>query len=88
LEERPKTAVGIWQLGGAMAKVSADATSYGSRKDPWMVNVDSCWEVSKEDDMPIEFTRSSWKKLQSVSSGKCICITRSGKRSSDSDSLW
>jgi FAD/FMN-containing dehydrogenase len=64
-----KTMVGVWQMGGAISRVADDATGYGPRSDPWTVNVDSAWDDPSEDDRHIEWTRSAWGSLQSVSSG-------------------
>jgi FAD/FMN-containing dehydrogenase len=65
----PMTIVGIWQMGGAMARVPEDATGYGPRSDPWTINIDSGWTEAAEDDEHIGFTRGSWEALQGVSSG-------------------
>ncbi len=65
----PQTLVGVWQMGGALARVADDATGYGPRGDPWMVNLDSGWQDSAEDDQHIGFTRRAWERLQAVSRG-------------------
>jgi len=65
----PRTVVGVWQMGGAMARVPASATGYGARSDPWTVAVDSGWLDPAEDEQHIAFTRAAWERLQSVSSG-------------------
>lgn len=65
----PGTAVGVWQMGGAISRVSDDATGYGPRSDPWTVNIDSGWTDPAEDEQHIAFTREGWNQLQAVSSG-------------------
>jgi FAD/FMN-containing dehydrogenase len=65
----PRTMVGIWQMGGAMARVPEEATGYGSRSTPWIVNVDSGWIDPTEDDRHVAFTRAAWEQLQGVSDG-------------------
>jgi len=65
----PGTVVGVWQMGGALARVADDATGYGPRSDPWTVNVDASWTDAIEDDRHIAFARDAWTRLQAVSSG-------------------
>lgn len=64
-----QTVVGVWQMGGAMARVPSEATGYGPRSDPWTVNIDSGWTDPTEDDRHIAFTREAWERLQAVSGG-------------------
>jgi FAD/FMN-containing dehydrogenase len=65
----PGTLIGVWQLGGAMARVPEDATGYGRRDDPWLVNIDSGWSDPAEDDKHISFTRDAWNRLMELSDG-------------------
>jgi FAD/FMN-containing dehydrogenase len=65
----PQTVVGIWQMGGAMARVADEATGYGSRQSLWTVNIDSGWLNPAEDERHVAFTRSAWERLQNVSDG-------------------
>jgi len=65
----PNTVLGVWQLGGAMARVSEDATAYGRRDDPWLVNIDTGWSDQTEDDKQISFTRDAWNRLAELSNG-------------------
>ena len=65
----PNTVMGVWQLGGAMARVPEDATAYGRRDDPWLVNVDSGWSDPAEDEKHISFTRDAWNRLMELSNG-------------------
>ncbi len=65
----PQTVVGVWQMGGAIARVPDDATGYGPRGDPWTVNIDSGWTDPAEDDRHIAYTRAGWERLQGISGG-------------------
>jgi len=65
----PGTASAIWQMGGALSRVPADATAYGSREAPWLTDIDSAWTDPAEDERHVSFTREAWSRLQSVSDG-------------------
>jgi FAD/FMN-containing dehydrogenase len=66
----PMGPVVIRQLGGALARVPADATAFGDRGAPFNVSVDSIWEDPADDDANVEWTRDLWDELHRYSSGQ------------------
>jgi FAD/FMN-containing dehydrogenase len=65
----PRTACGVWQMGGALARVAPDETAYGSREAPWLVDCDSAWSDPDEDELHVRFTREVWEKMKALSDG-------------------
>jgi len=65
----PRTVVGIWQQGGALSRRPATATAYGSRDEPFIVNVDSGWTDPRASERNIAWTRECWAALQRFSRG-------------------
>lgn len=60
----PFTLSSIWNFGGAMARVPADATAFGDRSMPYMLSIDSIWSESADDETNITWTRDFWKRMQ------------------------
>jgi FAD/FMN-containing dehydrogenase len=65
----PATVVGVWQLGGAMARVGPADTAYGRRDAPFLVNLDSAWREPAEAERHIAWTRDAWARLRPFSDG-------------------
>jgi FAD/FMN-containing dehydrogenase len=65
----PATLVAVWLLGGAMARVPAEATAFGRRDAPFMISVDSTWAEPAESERNVAWTRELWSDLQAFSSG-------------------
>ena len=65
----PGAVVGIWQMGGAMARVPEEATGYGSRNDPWTVAIDYGWTDPAEDETHIAAARAAWERVNALSGG-------------------
>lgn len=65
----PQTVVALWQMGGALSRVSPDATAYGSREARWFVNCDSAWTDPADDERNMSFTREAASRLRSISDG-------------------
>jgi FAD/FMN-containing dehydrogenase len=65
----PATISAIWQMGGAVSRVAPDATAYGSREAPWLLDCDSAWTDPAEDEAHIRFTRQAWERMSSHASG-------------------
>jgi FAD/FMN-containing dehydrogenase len=61
--------VAIWQLGGAMSRVPADATAFGSREAPFLVSFDTTWADPAENQRHIDWTRLIWADMHAFSSG-------------------
>lgn len=57
------------RMGGALSRVSPDATAYGSREARWFVNCDSAWADPAEDERHVSFTREAASRLRSISDG-------------------
>jgi FAD/FMN-containing dehydrogenase len=66
----PLSTVDLWQLGGAMAQVPADATAYGDRDAPHLLAVEANWEDPADDQANIEWARSCTEAFNEVSSGR------------------
>ncbi|MTJ03493.1 MAG: FAD-binding oxidoreductase [Sediminimonas qiaohouensis] len=70
--ERPSalTTVEFWQLGGAMARVDADATAFGARDAAWMLAVESNWEDPAADARNTAWTREARARMAAYSTGE------------------
>jgi FAD/FMN-containing dehydrogenase len=73
------TAVGLWQLGGAMARVAPEDTAYGRRDAPFLVNVDSGWTDPGETQQQVEWTRETHRALSNLSDGGLYLHYSSGE---------
>lgn len=49
--------VDVWQLGGAMARVPADATAFGDRSPAFMFGIEANWEDAGDDAANIAWAR-------------------------------
>ena len=65
----PSTLVGLWQLGGAMSRVPADATAFGRRDMPYLLSIDSTWSDPSETDRNVGWNRALWAEMHAYSSG-------------------
>ncbi len=70
--QRPseKTIASIWQFGGAVQRVAADATAFGDRSMPYMLSFDGVWSDPADDESNIEWVRNSWADMQRHSTGR------------------
>ena len=59
----PSTLSSLWNFGGATAAVGADDTAFGDRSMPWMVSINSIWNVQADDTTNITWTRDLWERL-------------------------
>ncbi|MEZ4496246.1 MAG: hypothetical protein R2845_05560 [Thermomicrobiales bacterium] len=48
----------IWHLGGAFARVADDATAFGRRSAPFLVNVEASWDDPADTERNIAWTRT------------------------------
>ena len=60
----PFTLSSIWNFGGAIVRVPADATAFGDRSMPYMLSIDSVWSEAMDDVTNIAWTRDFWKRMQ------------------------
>ncbi len=59
----PNTLSSIWNFGGATAAVGAADTAFGDRSMPYMVSIDSIWDMPEDDATNIAWTRDFWGRL-------------------------
>ena len=65
----PLTIVGVELVGGAVARVSQDATSFSHRNMGYHFIILSVWSDPKESDGHIRWTREFFQKIESISPG-------------------
>lgn len=66
----PLSTLDIWHLGGAMARVPADATAFGDRSAPYLLGVEANWEDPDADDANIAWARDCVDAFDQVSTGR------------------
>lgn len=66
----PIATLDIWHLGGAMARVPADATAFGDRSAPWLLGVEANWEDPADDDANLAWTRGCVDAFRDASTGR------------------
>jgi len=55
-----KSLSSLWNLGGAISQVAADATAFGDRAMSWMYSLDGVWAEPAEDAANIAWSREGW----------------------------
>ncbi len=68
----PFAQVHIHHLEGAVRRVSADATAFGHRDAPFVLNIVGLWTDPKETDRHIAWAREFSKAMQPVSTGQRV----------------
>ncbi len=70
-EQRPhyRVLLDVWQLGGAIADVSEDATAYSGREQPYLLAIDATWEEPADDERVVEWSRAFWDEMHAFSDG-------------------
>jgi FAD/FMN-containing dehydrogenase len=58
------TMVDLWAMGGAVARVPAEATAFGDRSAPFWLVFNTNWADPAESGRNIEWTRDFWRKMQ------------------------
>lgn len=66
----PLSTVDIWHLGGAMARVPADATAYGDRSAQYLLGVEANWQRPADDAANLDWTRGCIEAFRDVSTGR------------------
>lgn len=56
-------------LGGAVARVPANATAFGNRRAPYNLSLDATWEDPAEDDTHVSWVRGFWNAMRGYASG-------------------
>ncbi len=62
--DSPLTSFPIWQLGGAVARVSDDETAFNGRSAGFTYNIGACTEGSEGFDREREWVREFWSALE------------------------
>jgi FAD/FMN-containing dehydrogenase len=65
----PLTSVVVEQLGGAVARVGADETSFGHRRAAFDILITSLWTDPSESERHVQWTRDFWEAMQPYISG-------------------
>ncbi|HSV92976.1 MAG TPA: BBE domain-containing protein [Desulfobacterales bacterium] len=64
-----RSAVILFQIGGALNNLKEDYAPVGNRDARSVLNIAGSWELAGEDAMNIEWARNAWKDLKSFSTG-------------------
>lgn len=65
----PHSAVVVFQLGGAISRLSADHSAVGNRDAAAVLNVPASWEKPEDDETNVEWARSAWRDMKRFSTG-------------------
>jgi FAD/FMN-containing dehydrogenase len=65
----PLSTVEAWALGGAFARVPADATAFGRRDAPFMFAIESNWDDAVNDHVNLEWAREAYSDLERFATG-------------------
>jgi FAD/FMN-containing dehydrogenase len=53
----------LWQIGGAMARVPADATAFGDRSAPYLLGIEANWEDAADDEANLAWAREAYATM-------------------------
>ncbi len=69
--ERPSslTSIDIWALGGAMSRISPDATAFAWHNAPFLFGIESNWDDPKESEKNITWTRNVFQDMKRFTKG-------------------
>jgi FAD/FMN-containing dehydrogenase len=65
----PLSSFPIFQLGGAVAAVDEDATSYGHRGAAHNININAIWTDDPEPERHVQWVRDFWSAMEPFSAG-------------------
>lgn len=65
-----RSTVDLWHLGGAVARVAADATAYGDRDAPFLLGVEANWTDPADDEANLAWTRGCTDAFAPLSTGR------------------
>lgn len=65
----PLATVDIWQLGGAIADVGVDESSFAGRHAPFLLGVEANWQDPERDDANVEWVRDCLADMRQFSDG-------------------
>jgi FAD/FMN-containing dehydrogenase len=66
----PLSSIDIWYLGGAYGRVGATDTAFGARDRPFVINYESGWERSEDDQANVTWARESLATMQELSQAR------------------
>jgi FAD/FMN-containing dehydrogenase len=65
----PRTMVNVFQMGGAIDAVDAEATAFSERSARFMVSIDGLWDDPADDEGNVAWVRSTWDAFSEVGTG-------------------
>jgi hypothetical protein len=65
----PMTLVDLWHMGGAAARVPADATAFGDRSAPYWLVINTTWANPADAEANIAWARGLWEAMRPFSNG-------------------
>jgi FAD/FMN-containing dehydrogenase len=65
-----RTFVNLWHMGGAMSRIPPEATAFGDRSAPFLLEISSTWSQREESERNVAWTRQSWEEMRRYSTGR------------------
>ncbi|UHQ98626.1 FAD-binding oxidoreductase (plasmid) [Natrinema zhouii] len=65
----PLSTVDVWQLGGAIARVSVEDSAFAGRHAPFLLGVEANWERPEDDDANVRWVRDCLDDMRQFSDG-------------------
>lgn len=82
----PMTLLNIPYMGGAVRRVPANETAFGTRDAPFMISLDGNWSETSENEKHITWVRDAWNRLQPHSTG-AVYLNFMGHEEKDADAF-
>ena len=67
--QSPHTAVALFQIGGALNRLTADHSAVGNRDARYVLNIAGSWEQAADDQANIAWAREAWTAMRPFSTG-------------------
>ncbi len=67
--QSPHSSVILFQIGGALNRIDADAAPVGNRDARFVINVAGAWERAEDDAANVEWARAAWRDVRAFSTG-------------------
>lgn len=65
----PHSGIILFPIGGALKLLSEDHSAVGNRDAVVVLNITASWETPEEDEVNIDWARTSWREPQRFSTG-------------------
>jgi FAD/FMN-containing dehydrogenase len=65
----PMTGLGLWQMGGAFARVPENAMAFANRSAPFLATVEATWQDPADSERCIAWAREAWAALRRFGPG-------------------